>query len=67
MLLIPTVLTTNLYTDILLFALSVLCYGCFTTMAYVMPADLFPSESVATLSGLSWTGAEIGTIIAFAE
>jgi MFS transporter, ACS family, hexuronate transporter len=65
MLLIPTVLTTNLYTITWLFALSTFCYGCFTTMANVMPADLFPSESVATVSGLSGTGAGIGTIIAF--
>src|ERR1700756_2846488 len=50
-LLIPTVLTTNLYTITWLFALSTFCYGCFTTMANVMPADLFPSESVATVSG----------------
>jgi len=65
MLLIPTVLTTNLYTITLLFALSTFCYGCFTTMANVLPADLFPSESVASVSGLSGTGAGIGTIIAF--
>jgi len=30
-----------------------------------LPADLFPSESVASVSGLSGTGAGIGTIIAF--
>jgi ACS family hexuronate transporter-like MFS transporter len=65
MLLIPTVLTTNLYTITLLFALSTFCYGCFTTMANVLPADLFPCESVASVSGLSGTGAGIGTIIAF--
>ena len=34
-------------------------------MANVLPADLFPSESVASVSGLSGTGAGIGTIIAF--
>jgi ACS family hexuronate transporter-like MFS transporter len=65
MLLIPTVLTTNLYPITLLFALSTFCYGCFTTMANVLPADLFPGESVASVSGLSGTGAGIGTIIAF--
>jgi ACS family hexuronate transporter-like MFS transporter len=65
MLLIPTVLTTNLYTITLLFALSTFAYGSFTTMANVMPADLFASESVASVSGLSGTGAGIGTIIAF--
>jgi MFS transporter, ACS family, hexuronate transporter len=65
MLLIPTVLTTNLYAITLLFALSTFAYGCFTTMANVLPADLFPTESVASVSGLSGTGAGIGTIIAF--
>jgi ACS family hexuronate transporter-like MFS transporter len=65
MLLIPTVLTNNLYAITLLFALSTFAYGSFTTMANVMPADLFPSQSVASVSGLSGTGAGIGTIIAF--
>jgi MFS transporter, ACS family, hexuronate transporter len=65
MLLIPTVRTNNLYAITLLFALSTFAYGSFTTMANVMPADLFPSESVASVSGLSGTGAGIGTIIAF--
>ena len=32
-------------------------------MANTFPADLFPSESVATVSGMSGTGAGIGTII----
>jgi ACS family hexuronate transporter-like MFS transporter len=34
-------------------------------MANVLPADLFRSESVASVSGLSGTGAGLGTIIAF--
>ena len=34
-------------------------------MANVLPSDLFGSESVASVSGLSGTGAGIGTIIAF--
>ena len=37
----------------------------FTIMANVLPSDLFASESVASVSGLSGTGAGIGTIIAF--
>jgi MFS transporter, ACS family, hexuronate transporter len=63
--LIPTVLTVNLYAITLLFAFATFAYGTFTTMANVLPADLFPSESVASVSGLSGTGAGIGTIIAF--
>jgi ACS family hexuronate transporter-like MFS transporter len=32
-------------------------------MALVLPSDLYRSESVATVSGMSGTGAGIGTII----
>jgi ACS family hexuronate transporter-like MFS transporter len=34
-------------------------------MANVLPSDLFYSESVATVSGLSGTAAGLGTIVAF--
>ena len=64
-LLIPTILTTNLYLITLLFALSTFAYACFTTMANVLPSDVYNNESVASVSGLSGTGAGIGTIIAF--
>jgi MFS transporter, ACS family, aldohexuronate transporter len=64
-LLIPTILTTNLYVIALLFAVVTFTYAGFTTMANVLPSDLFPSESVASVSGFSGTGAGIGTIIAF--
>jgi len=32
-------------------------------MALVLPSDLYPSESVATVSGMSGTGAGLGTIV----
>ncbi len=64
-LLIPTVFTTNLYLIALLFAVVTFTYAGFTTMANVLPSDLFTTESVASVSGLSGTGAGIGTIIAF--
>jgi ACS family hexuronate transporter-like MFS transporter len=63
--LIPTIFTTNLYLIAFLFALATFCYASFTTMANVLPSDLFSSESVASVSGLSGTGAGIGTIVAF--
>jgi len=47
------------------FALATFCYASFSTIANVLPADLFASESVASVSGLSGTAAGIGTIIAF--
>ena len=49
----------------LLFALSTFSYASFSTIANVLPSDLFFSRSVATVSGLSGTGAGIGTIVAF--
>ena len=64
-LLIFTIYTTNLYVIALLFAAVTFTYAGFTTMANVLPADLFGSESVASVAGLSGTGAGIGTIIAF--
>jgi MFS transporter, ACS family, hexuronate transporter len=64
-LLIPTVFTTNLYLIAFLFAFVTFTYAGFTTMANVLPSDLFTSESVASVSGLSGTGAGIGTIVAF--
>jgi len=65
MLLIPTVLTTNLRVITLLFALATFSYASFSTMANVLPSDVFYSDSVASVSGMSGTGAGIGTIIAF--
>lgn len=63
--LIPSVLTTNLSLIALFFALATFSYAAFSTMANVLPADLFYSESVATVSGMSGTAAGLGTIIAF--
>jgi MFS transporter, ACS family, hexuronate transporter len=65
MLLIPTIFTVNLAVITLLFALATFCYAAFSTIANVLPSDLYTSESVASVSGLSGTGAGIGTIVAF--
>ena len=62
-LLIPTIFTSNLYALTGLFAFSTFAYAAFSTMALVLPSDLFRSESVATVSGMSGTGASVGTII----
>ena len=64
-LLIPTILTVNLAALTLLFALATFCYAAFSTIANVLPSDLFASDSVASVSGLSGTGAGLGTIVAF--
>jgi len=62
-LLIPTVFTSNLLALAGLFAVSTFAYASFSTMALVLPSDLYRSESVATVSGMSGTGAGMGTII----
>jgi MFS transporter, ACS family, hexuronate transporter len=62
-LLVPTIYTSNLYALTGLFAFSTFAYAAFSTMALVLPSDLYPSGSVATVSGLSGTGAGAGTIL----
>jgi MFS transporter, ACS family, hexuronate transporter len=62
-LLIPTIFTSNLFALAGLFAVSTFAYASFSTMALVLPSDLYRSSSVATVSGMSGTGAGIGTII----
>ena len=64
-LLIPTIFTTDQKAITLLFAAVTFTYAGFTTMANVLPSDLFGGESVASVSGLSGAGAGIGTIVAF--
>jgi MFS transporter, ACS family, hexuronate transporter len=65
MLLIPTIFTVNLYLITLLFSLASFSYASFSTIANVLPTDLYSDEAVASVSGMSGTGAGIGTIIAF--
>lgn len=62
-LLIPTVYTSNIFALAGLFGISTFAYASFSTMALVLPSDLYRSESVATVSGLSGAGAGLGTII----
>ncbi len=65
LLLIPTIYTANLPLITLLFGFATFSYASFSTIANVLPTDLYASDSVASVSGLSGTGAGIGTIIAF--
>jgi len=62
-LLIPTIFTSSLFSLAALFAVSTFAYASFSTMALVLPSDLYSSKSVATVSGMSGTGAGVGTII----
>src|SRR5262249_54397592 len=46
------------------FAISTLAYAAFSTIILTFPADLYPTGSVASVSGMSGTGAGVGTIAA---
>lgn len=65
LLLIPTIRTTNLYAITALFAGATFAYASFSTIANVFPADLFYSDAVASMSGISGAGAGLGTVVAF--
>ena len=65
MLLIPTIFTSRLSFIIPLFTLATFCYASYSTIANVLPSDLFQSHSVASVSGMGGSAAGIGTIIAF--
>jgi ACS family hexuronate transporter-like MFS transporter len=62
-LLAGTIFTANPWVLAALFGFSTFAYAAFCTMIIVLPSDLFPSGSVATVSGMSGTGAGLGTIL----
>ncbi|MEY3282279.1 MAG: MFS transporter [Acidobacteriota bacterium] len=62
LLLIPTLQTSQLFVIAGLFAISTFAYAAYSTMAIVLATDLYADEAVATVSGMSGTGAGIGTI-----
>ncbi len=55
--------TSSLPWLVTFFGISTFCYAAWSTMALSLPADLYPSHSVASVSGMSGTGAGIGTIL----
>jgi ACS family hexuronate transporter-like MFS transporter len=61
-LLVPTIPLTNLFAIAGLFAVATFAYAAYSTMALVLPSDLFKSGSVATVSGLCGTAAGVLTI-----
>ena len=63
--LIPTIFTNKLLVIAILFGFATFSYAAFSTMANVLPSDLFGDESVASVSGLGGSAAGLGTIIAF--
>lgn len=66
-LLIPTVFITSLGGLVTCFAISTFSYAALSTVVLNLPADVYPSNSVASVSGLSGMAAGIGTIGATLE
>ncbi len=60
--LIPAAFLSHFSTLVLCFAVATFSYAAMSTMALSLPADLFQSRAVATVSGLGGTGAGLGTI-----
>ena len=62
--LVPVVWTDSFLIIVGCFAVSTFAYAAFSTVILNLPADLYPTGSVATVSGLGGTGAGVGTIAA---
>jgi MFS transporter, ACS family, aldohexuronate transporter len=65
MCLVPKVWTNSFSVIVVCFAFATFAYAAFSTIILNLPADLFPSPSVASVSGMGGTGAGLGTIGAF--
>jgi MFS transporter, ACS family, hexuronate transporter len=63
-LLVPTVFTNSFVLIVACFAIATFAYAAFSTVILNLPADIYPSGSVATVSGLGGTAAGAGTIAA---
>jgi ACS family hexuronate transporter-like MFS transporter len=63
-LLVPAAYSTSLVGLTTCLAIATLAYAALSTMILNLPADIYPSDSVASVSGLSGTGAGVGTVIA---
>jgi ACS family hexuronate transporter-like MFS transporter len=62
MLLVPAVWTSSFSLMVTCFAVSTFAYAAFSTIILNLPADIFPTGSVASVSGMGGTGAGVGTI-----
>ncbi len=63
-LLIPAAYATSLVGLTSSVAIATFAYAALSTMILNLPADIYPSDSVASVSGLSGTGAGVGTVLA---
>lgn len=62
-LLIPAVFTSQFALIVLFFSISSFSFATWATMLLALPSDLYPSSTVASVSGMSLTGGGIGTIV----
>jgi len=63
-LLVPAAYSTSLAGLTTCLAIATFAYAALSTMILNLPADIYPSGSVASVSGLSGTGAGVGTVLA---
>lgn len=63
-LLAPTAFLNSFGWLVACFAVATLAYAALSTMVLNLPADVYPTQSVASVSGMSGTGAGVGTIMA---
>src|SRR5712692_1625869 len=63
LLLIPAAFTSRFVVLILLFAWASFAYAACSTMFLSLPADVFHTRAVGSVSGMGGTGAGIGTLI----
>ena len=63
LLLIPAVFVHSYVLLVLLFAYATFAYAAASTMFLALPADVFHTRAVASVSGLSGTAAGVGTLI----
>jgi ACS family hexuronate transporter-like MFS transporter len=61
--LIPAVYISSFGWVVLCFSIAAFGYSTYATMLLALPADLYPSSLVASVSGVSLTGGGIGTIL----
>lgn len=59
-----TVVFNSFAAMVMCFSMATLCYAAFSTIVLALPADLYRTGNVASVSGLSGTGAGLGTIAA---
>jgi ACS family hexuronate transporter-like MFS transporter len=61
---IPVIYVSSLFLLTMLFGVATFSYAAWITMNLVLPSDLYSSQDVATVTGMSGTASGVGTAIA---